>query len=159
MILFTADWHIKLGQKNIPKEWALNRYKLFFKQLHSLEKQCNMHIIGGDLFVDCSGFAGLLIDKALETPYTDWSNWLPCDRAVALQTQSTGAPVPYTRSIAHQSGWQWRIPLQSRVGNGLVYSSKYMEDKEALDVLMANVDGEIISKPNFIKFKLSLIHI
>lgn len=110
-------------------------------------------IIGGDLFVDCSGFAGLLIDKALETPYTDWSNWLPCDRAVALQTQSTGAPVPYTRSIAHQSGWQWRIPLQSRVGNGLVYSSKYMEDKEALDVLMANVDGEIISKPNFIKFK------
>ena len=110
-------------------------------------------ITRGDLFVDCSGFAGLLIDKALETPYTDWSNWLPCDRAVALQTRSTGAPVPYTRSIAHHSGWQWKIPLQSRVGNGLVYSSKYMEDKEALAVLKANVDGEIISKPNFIKFK------
>ena len=97
--------------------------------------------IVGDFFVDCSGFSGLLIDKALKTEYQDWSHWLPCDRAIAIQTKSTQAPVPYTRSIAHESGWQWRIPLQSRVGNGLVYSSRYMNDEVALETLMSNIDG------------------
>ena len=109
--------------------------------------------IVGDFFVDCSGFSGLLIDKVLKTEYQDWSHWLPCDRAIAIQTKSTQAPVPYTRSIAHESGWQWRIPLQSRVGNGLVYSSRYMNDEVALETLMSNIDGEVLSTPNFIKFK------
>ena len=79
--------------------------------------------VEGDLFVDCSGFRGLLIDETLHTEYEDWSNWLPCDSAVAVQTESVGEPIPYTRAIARDAGWQWRIPLQSRVGNGMVFCS------------------------------------
>ena len=89
--------------------------------------------ISGDLFVDCSGFAALLIDKTLGTTFEDWSHWLPCDRAVAVQTAADDEPIPYTRSIAHPFGWQWRIPLQSRVGNGIVYSSQYMTDDAAIE--------------------------
>jgi len=86
--------------------------------------------VRGDLFVDCSGFAGLLIDKTLGTEFEDWSHWLPCDSAVAVQTASVAPPIPYTRSIARDFGWQWRIPLQSRVGNGLVFSSQYLSDED-----------------------------
>lgn len=110
-------------------------------------------VIEGDLFIDCSGFGGLLIEKALHTGYEDWSHWLPCDRAVAVQTKSIGDPVPYTRSIARPFGWQWRIPLQSRVGNGLVYCSKYLSDDEAVKQLLDNVDGEVITTPRVIKYR------
>ena len=81
-------------------------------------------VIEGDLFIDCTGFRGLLIEQTLQTGYEDWNDWLPSDRAVAVQTESVGPPVPYTRAIAHEAGWRWHIPLQHRVGCGLVFSSR-----------------------------------
>ena len=87
--------------------------------------------VPGDLFIDCTGFRALLIGQALGTDYDDWSHYLPCDSAIAIQTQSVGPPIPYTRSIAHEAGWQWRIPLQHRTGNGIVYCSKYISQDEA----------------------------
>ncbi len=113
----------------------------------------NGNVIEGQLFIDCTGFVGLLIEKALHTGYEDWSHWLPCDSAVAVQTKSVSAPLPYTRSIAHESGWQWRIPLQHRVGNGLVFCSKYLSDDAAKTLLMDNIEGQPINQPRVIKFK------
>ncbi|MCH2189571.1 MAG: tryptophan 7-halogenase [Gammaproteobacteria bacterium] len=110
-------------------------------------------LVEGDLFLDCSGFQGLLIEKALHTGYDDWSHFLPCDSAVAVQTESTREAVPYTRSIARESGWQWQIPLQTRVGNGLVFCSRYMSDDEAVETLLSNVDGTTLNDPRVIKFK------
>ncbi len=109
--------------------------------------------IAGDFFVDCSGFRALLIEHALHTGFEDWSHWLPCDRAVAVQTNSVGEPIPYTRSIAHKIGWQWRIPLQHRVGNGLVYCSRYTSDDAAKALLLNNLDGEPRTEPRLIKFR------
>lgn len=109
--------------------------------------------VSGDLFVDCSGFRGLLIDQALHTEYEDWSNWLPCDSAVAVQTESVGAPVPYTKAIARDAGWQWRIPLQSRVGNGMVFCSNFISDDEATESLLRHVEGTPLTTPRIIKFR------
>jgi len=109
--------------------------------------------IEGDLFIDCTGFRGLLIEQNLHAGYEDWSHLFLCDKAVAVQTQSTSEPLPYTRSIAHPHGWQWRIPLQNRVGNGLVFSSKYMSDDQAIDLLVNNIDGEKINEPRVIPFR------
>ena len=109
--------------------------------------------IEGDLFVDCTGFRGLLIEQTLHAGYEDWSHWLPCDSAVAVQTESTGPAIPYTRSIAREAGWQWRIPLQSRVGNGMVYCSRYISDEEAREQLLANVEGKLLTEPRVIKFR------
>ena len=109
--------------------------------------------IGADLFVDCSGFHGLLIDKTLHTEYEDWSNWLPCDSAVAVQTESVGEPIPYTRAIARDAGWQWRIPLQSRVGNGMVFCSQYLSDDQAAETLLQHVEGQPLTTPRIIKFR------
>ena len=109
--------------------------------------------IEGDLFIDCTGFRGLLIGQAMGVEYEDWSHWLFCDSAVAVQTPSAGPAVPLTRSIARESGWQWRIPLQSRVGNGIVFSSRYMDDEQAIGTLLANIEGEPLTKPRVIKFK------
>ncbi len=108
--------------------------------------------IEGDFFIDCTGMRSLLLGETLGVPYEDWSQWLPCDSAVAAQTTLVGEAVPYTRSIAHPWGWQWRIPLQHRVGNGLVYSSKLISDEEAKQVLLANVQGEVLRPPRVIKF-------
>ncbi|MCC6070386.1 tryptophan halogenase family protein [Massilia sp. GCM10020059] len=108
--------------------------------------------IEGDLFIDCTGFRALLIGQAMGVEYEDWSHWLFCDSAVAVQTPSTGPAIPLTRSIARDSGWQWRIPLQSRVGNGIVFSSRYMDDERAVGTLLANIDGEPLTKPRVIKF-------
>lgn len=108
--------------------------------------------ISGDLFIDCSGFKGLLINETLKTEFVDWSHWLPMDRAIAVQTELTGNPVPYTRSIAHHAGWQWRIPLQHRMGNGIVYSSQYMSDDEAESMLVSTIEGKPITTPRPIKF-------
>ncbi len=113
----------------------------------------NGEVIEGDLFIDCSGFKGLLIEQALHTGYDDWSHWLPCDSAVAVQTRSTDPLLPYTRAIAHDSGWQWRIPLQHRTGNGLVYCSRYLSDEQATEQLLDNIEGEALSKPKVIKFR------
>ncbi|MGK0381054.1 MAG: tryptophan halogenase [Flavobacteriales bacterium] len=109
--------------------------------------------IYGDLFIDCTGFRGLLIEQNLHAGYEDWSHWLPCDSAVAVQTKATSEPIPYTRSIAHKAGWQWRIPLQSRVGNGLVYCSRYYSQQEATQALLENIEGEVLTDPLHIKFR------
>ena len=107
----------------------------------------------GDLFIDCSGFRALLIGDAMGEEFEDWSHWLPCDRAIAIQTRATKPPVPYTRAIARDAGWQWRIPLQTRMGNGLVYSSQYTSDDQALELLLDNIDGETLIQPNNIRFR------
>jgi len=110
-------------------------------------------VVDGDLFIDCTGFRGLLIEQTLQTGYEDWGHWLPCNRAVALQTESVGPPVPYTRAIAHEAGWRWQIPLQHRVGNGLVYSNHHMSDDEAAAKLLAEVQGQPIMRPRVVPFR------
>lgn len=109
--------------------------------------------VEGDFFIDCTGFKGLLIEKAMHSGYEDWSHWLPCDSAVAVQTESTSEPLPYTRCIAHEAGWQWRIPLQHRVGNGMVYCSQYQSDDETIDKLLSNIDGKPLNDPRVIHFR------
>jgi tryptophan 7-halogenase len=108
--------------------------------------------IGGDLFIDCSGFRGLLIEQALHTGYEDWTHWLPCDRAVAAPCASVEEPIPYTRAIAHGAGWQWRIPLQHRVGNGYVYCSRFIGDDEATATLVRNLEGPPLAEPRILRF-------
>jgi tryptophan halogenase len=110
--------------------------------------------LSGQLFVDCSGFRGVLIEQALKTGYEDWSNFLPCDRAVALpcEREDGSGPLPYTRATAHSAGWQWQVPLQHRNGNGHVYCSSFMKDDEALDILLGNIAGKPGADPNFLRF-------
>ncbi len=108
--------------------------------------------IAGDLFIDCSGFRGLLIEQALHTGYEDWSQWLPCNRAMAVPCESVGPPTPYTRVTARPAGWQWRIPLQHRVGNGYVYSSNHISDDEAAAYLLKNIDGKPLADPRALRF-------
>ena len=110
-------------------------------------------VIDGDLFIDCTGFKGLLIEEALHTGFEDWSHLLPCDSAIAVQTKTVNKPVPYTRSIARESGWQWQIPLQNRTGNGFVFCSKYLSDEEAKKILLENIQGELLNEPRVIKYK------
>ena len=109
--------------------------------------------IRGDLYIDCSGFRGLLIEESLETGYEDWSLWLPCDRAIAVPSSHSGPVRPFTTATALSAGWQWRIPLQHRVGNGHVYASQYMSDDEAASILLKNIQGEPLAEPRMLKFK------
>ena len=108
--------------------------------------------IGGDLFIDCSGFRGLLIEEALHSGYEDWTHWLPCDRALAVPCEKVGPPTPYTCSTARAAGWQWRIPLQHRTGNGYVYSSAYISDDEAAATLLKSLDGRALADPRPLRF-------
>ena len=109
--------------------------------------------VEGDLFIDCTGFRGLLIEGALATGWDDWSHWLPTDSALAVQTEAVGPARPYTRAVAHPAGWQWQIPLQHRVGNGLVYCSRFMSDDEAQALLAERVEGPMLTEPRLIRFK------
>jgi tryptophan 7-halogenase len=106
----------------------------------------------GDLFVDCSGFRGLLIEGVLETGYQNWTQWLPCDRALAVPCERGGDFTPFTRSTAREAGWQWRIPLQHRTGNGYVYASKFISDERAAETLLANLDGSALADPKPLRF-------
>jgi len=108
----------------------------------------NGQSVEADLFIDCSGFKALIIEKALGVSYLDWSHWLPCNRAVAMPCEKNGKLLPYTRSTARESGWQWRIPLQHRTGNGYVYSSEFSSDERALEVLHQHLDGARLAEPN-----------
>lgn len=108
--------------------------------------------VEGDLFIDCTGFRGLLIEQTLKTGYDDWSHYLPTNSAIAVQTEFTGEIPLYTRSIAEDAGWQWRIPLQNRMGNGIVFCDRYMSDDEAQHRLLSSVDGERLMDPRVIKF-------
>jgi tryptophan halogenase len=114
----------------------------------------NGQTIKGDFWLDCSGFQGLLIEKTLRTGFEDWSHWLPCDRAWALPCEKNAANFfPYTRSTAHAAGWQWRIPLQHRTGNGHVYCSSYLSDDEAVATLLGNLDGKQLAEPRLLRFR------
>ncbi len=108
--------------------------------------------IRGDLFVDCSGFRGLLIEQTLHAGYEDWSHWLPCDRAVAIPCENIGPPTPHVRCTAREAGWTWRIPLQHRTGNGYVYSSRYISDDEAAKNLLGWIDGAARAEPRVLRF-------
>jgi tryptophan halogenase len=108
--------------------------------------------VAGDLFIDCSGFRGLLIEQVLKTGYEDWSHWLPCDRAVAVPCANAPELLPYTRSTARSAGWQWRIPLQHRIGNGHVFCSRFLSEDEATATLLANLDGEPLAAPRLLQF-------
>ncbi|MBI1365458.1 MAG: tryptophan halogenase [Alphaproteobacteria bacterium] len=106
----------------------------------------------GDLFIDCSGFRGLLIEQALKAGYDDWTRWLPCDRAAAVPCEHGDELRPYTQANAREAGWQWRIPLQNRVGNGHVYSSAFIDDDRAARILMDNLEGRPLAEPRIIRF-------
>ena len=108
--------------------------------------------VPGELFIDCSGFRGLLIEEALHTGYEDWTHWLPCDRAVAVPCANAGELLPYTRSAARTAGWQWRIPLQHRLGNGYVYSSNYLDEAGATATLLGHLDGPALAEPRTLRF-------
>lgn len=112
--------------------------------------------IAGELFIDCSGFRAMLMEQTLDVGYVDWSHWLPCDHAIAVPTANAGPPRPFTQSIAHRAGWQWRIPLQHRTGNGCVFSSAYMSEDEARHILLDNVEGTPLAEPRLIRFKTGM---
>ncbi|MEN9683780.1 MAG: hypothetical protein RLZZ427_1531 [Pseudomonadota bacterium] len=112
--------------------------------------------VAGELFIDCSGFRGLLIEQTLKTGYVDWSHWLPCDRAIAVPSANVGPIRPFTQSIAHPAGWQWRIPLQHRTGNGHVFSSAAMSEDEATAILLDTVEGETLAEPRMISFQTGM---
>ena len=109
--------------------------------------------VTGDLFIDCSGFRSLLLGQALETPFEDWSRWLPNDRALAAPSANVGPPTPFTRSTAREAGWQWRIPLQHRTGNGYVFSSQHVSVDEATATLLSGLDGEPLAEPRLLTFQ------
>ena len=120
--------------------------------ISSVDTECGK-TIAGDFFIDCSGFRSLLLGDALGVPYEDWTNLLPCDRAVAMPCERAGPLTPYTRSTALTAGWQWRIPLQHRVGNGYVYASRHISDDEAVATLKGRLEGEALAEPNMIRFR------
>ena len=108
--------------------------------------------LAGDLFIDCSGFRALLIEGEMGSGFENWSHWLPCDRAVAVPCARVSETTPFTRSSARAAGWQWRIPLQHRTGNGYVYASRFVSDDEAAATLLATLDGEPLVEPRMLRF-------
>ncbi|RBP49738.1 tryptophan halogenase family protein [Arenicella xantha] len=108
--------------------------------------------VDGDLFIDCSGFRALLIGETLGVEYEDWRHWLPCDSALAVQSEASLPVPPYTQSIAHSAGWRWRIPLTKRTGNGIVFSSQHMHEEEARQYLLDSLDGAAITEPRLLRF-------
>ncbi|GAA0340979.1 tryptophan 7-halogenase [Bowmanella denitrificans] len=147
--------------RNIAQSHGAKRIEGKISQVQTCEHSGNItalkladgQLIEGDLFIDCTGFRALLIEQTLHTGYDDWTHWLPCDSAWAVQTSSVQPAIPYTRSIAHPWGWQWQIPLQNRVGNGMVYCSRYVADDEAKQALLNSVQGDCLTEPRLIKFK------
>ena len=147
--------------RQISEKAGVNRVEGMIKQVQKNQQTGaidallleNGELIQGDLFIDCTGFRSLLLGESLGVAFDDWSHWLASDRAIAVQTKATEAPPPYTRAIAHPSGWQWRIPLQTRVGNGIVYSSRFLSDDEAKQTLVDNISGDMITEPRLLKYR------
>lgn len=148
---FLREFSVKKGVHRIDdKVIGVNlRAQDGFIESVTLEKN---QTISADLFIDCSGFQGLLIEDALKTGYEDWSQWLLCDRAVAAQSEALENPLPYTISTAESAGWRWKIPLQHRAGNGHVYSSNHLSDDQAIEVLCKHIKGKLLNDPRVIKF-------
>lgn len=148
---YLRNYAEKLGVKRIEGkiiDVALDEKNGFISSV----KLENGELLGGDFFIDCSGFKGLLIAQTLGVGYEDWSHWLPCDSAWAVPSERLDPLPSYTRATAHSAGWQWRIPLQHRTGNGHVFSSKFMSDDEARKILLENIQGEKLAEPRKIKF-------
>ena len=147
--------------RQISEKAGVNRVEGMIKQVQKNQQTGeidallleNGELIQGDLFIDCTGFRSLLLGESLGVAFDDWSHWLASDRAIAVQTKATEAPPPYTRAIAHPSGWQWRIPLQTRVGNGIVYSSRFLSDDEAKPTLVDHNSGNMITEPRLLKYR------
>jgi len=113
----------------------------------------NGQLISADLFLDCTGFRALLIEGTLNAGFEDWTHWLPVDRALVVQCEKVGPPTPYTRSTAHKTGWQFRIPLQHRTGNGHIYSSQFGTEDEAAEILLNTLDGRALGDPKLLRFR------
>lgn len=149
---FLREWCVARGLKRTEGkvvDVALDPGNGFVRSL----KLASGDVIEGDLFVDCSGFRGVLIEQQLKAGWQSWTDWLPCDRAVAVPCRKSDDFTPYTRSTALEAGWQWRIPLQHRTGNGYVYSSRFISDDEAAVRLLGNLDGPAEAEPRVIRFE------
>jgi tryptophan halogenase len=133
-------------------EATVKEVRLNDKEFIDHLKVDNGNIIKSDFFIDCTGFKGLLISKALKVGYEDWSSQLPCNRAVTVQTKEAKKPIPYTIATARKAGWTWKIPLQHRTGNGYVFSSQFCSDQQAIDTLLNCVSGDPLNAPRVIPF-------
>lgn len=148
---YLRQYALNLGVERLEKtvvDVSLNTSNGFIQSLYLDDG----NHLPGDLFIDCSGFQGILIEQALKTGYENWSHWLPCDRAVAIQSENKSDPLPYTRAIAQKAGWQWRIPLQHRQGNGYVYASQHLSDEEAYLSLTRDIGGSLLNEANWLHF-------
>ena len=149
---FLRDTAKKLGVQHIDDEVVDVHLGGEDGFINSVELRSG-ELVAGELFVDCSGSQGLLIGGALRIGYEDWRSWLPFDSALLVPTASAGDPLPYTHAKADYAGWQWRIPLQHRVGNGHIYSSAYISDDAAADALLGGIEGKPLSDPERFRFK------
>ncbi|EWH08836.1 tryptophan halogenase [Catenovulum agarivorans DS-2] len=148
---FLQDYAVKRGVQHIEANVTNVSLKADNGFIDSLFLNDGQKITA-DLYIDCSGFKGLLIEQVLKTGFEDWSHYLPCDSAVALACKNTLGLTPYTQAIAHQSGWRWRIPLQHRVGNGLVYASEFMQHQQASKLLQEEIEGQALADINSLKW-------
>lgn len=147
---FLTEYSVKLGVEHITGHVeCITKHDNGFIKSVTLK---NGQIISGDFFIDCTGQKALLIEGAMGSEFENWQHYLPMNKSVALQTENSGELVPYTESIAHQWGWQWRIPLQHRTGNGIVFCDKYCSDDEAITTLTQNIKGEPLTTPRVIPF-------
>ena len=153
---YLRDYAVRLGARRIEAtivEVVLHPTNGFIEAitLHDGRR------IEGDLFIDCSGFRGLLIEGALKAGYDDWSSQLPCNSALAVPSARLAKLTPFTRSTAKAAGWQWRIPLQHRTGNGHVYCNSFISDEEAARMLLDGLDGEALDSPRQLRFTRTVL--
>jgi len=148
---FLRDYAIRRGVRRLDRKVVAVNLRPADGFIESLTLEGGERL-AGELFIDATGFRGVLIEGALHTGYENWTRWLPCDRAVAIPCARIGELTPYTRATALEAGWQWRIPLQHRVGNGYVYCSQFLGDDAAAATLLGNLEGERLADPNFLRF-------
>jgi tryptophan halogenase len=150
VVKYLREFSGKYGVDRI--EATVNKVQLDEQQYIKSVELDNGESVKSDFFIDCTGFKGLLISEALKVGYQDWTHYLPCNRAVTVQTKNTREPLPYTQATARKAGWSWRIPLQSRTGNGYVFCDRYCSDDEATQTLLGLIDGERLNEPRVIPF-------